>query len=144
MSEFVQVQPPKILFNFRSVIEDLRDEIIGEAAPILRREEEASIRARWYRLGRTLRSLHEEMAMEPGRRVYRLFPTAPHAIFGEFGTGRRGAATGQPAPRGWKYGDKPGMEARRYSRIAVEIARPKVIQAAQEIARRFAKNVTVK
>lgn len=130
MNELVQVEFGKIfLKSFRREVEQMRDEALTEGAKILRREEESSIRQRWYLLGRTLESLEEEIIDEGDRKTYRLIPTAAHAIFGEYGTGRRGAATGETAPRGWKYGDKPGMEARRYSRIAVGVARPQVEDA---------------
>lgn len=145
MSEpFVTVTVSKTITEFRPLIENFRDEVLEETAPILRKAEEASIRARWYRLGRTLRSLKEDVESKGGHRIYKLFPTAPHAAFGEYGTGRRGAVTGRPAPRGWKYGDRSGMEARRYSRLAVVSARPKILQTARGMASRFARNVTVK
>ena len=141
---FVTVSVPKFLSSFREEISDLRDEVAEKTAPILRREEEASIRSRWYRLGRTLKSLREEIAHEPSKTVYRLTPTTSWAVFGEFGTGRRGSQTGRPAPKGYTYGDKPGMEARRYSRIAVASATPKVIRAAQNVVSEFGRNVTVR
>lgn len=144
MSDFVQVTVSPFFSNFQQIIESLRNKVLDETGPILRKEEEASIRARWYRLGRTLRSLEEDVITDGLRKTYNLFPTAPHAVFGEYGTGRRGAATGKPAPRGYRYGDKPGMAARRYSRLAVESARPRVIRMARATARDLAKNVTVR
>jgi hypothetical protein len=144
MSDFVQVTVSPFFANFRQLVEELRNDVHEESSSILRKEEEQSIRARWYRLGRTLRSLQEQDTASGARRIYRLFPTAKHAIFGEYGTGRRGAATGKPAPPGYKYGDKPGMEARRYSRFAVQSARPKIIKASRDLAREFARNVTVR
>jgi hypothetical protein len=144
MSDFVQITVSPFFSRFRQFIEELRDEILDETSPILRKEEEASIRARWYRLGRTLRSLKEQVVTDGPRKTYRLFPTAPHAIFGEYGTGRRGAATGRPAPKGYTYGPKPGMAARRYSRFAVQSARPQIDKVAKQTAREFAKNVTVR
>lgn len=127
MSELVEVKLGKIfLKSFRGEVEQVRDEGLAEGAPILRREVESSIRERWYAIGRTLSSLTEEVVSEGDRKSYQLSPTADHAAFGEWGTGQRGRATGQPAPRGWTYGNKPGMAARRFSRIAVGIARPQV------------------
>lgn len=143
MSELVQVQLGKIfLKSFRHEVEQARDEGLIEGARILRREEETSIRQRWFRLGRTLGSLQEEFVEEGDKKSYRLIPTAMHAIFGEYGTGLRGRATGQPAPRGWTYGSKPGMAARRYSRIAVAIARPQVEDAFKQKVRDLVRNVT--
>lgn len=125
--QLARVQFGKIfLKSFRREVESIRDEAFNDSTQIIRREEEASIRQRWYKLGRTLESLEEEVVDEGDRKIYRLSPTALHAIFGEWGTGQRGRATGQPAPRGWRYGDRAGMEARRYSRIAVGLARPQV------------------
>lgn len=127
MNELVQVEFGKIFLKpFRREVEQMRDEALTEGAKILRREEESSIRQRWYRTGATLASLDERLVEEGDRKTYQLFPTTFYSPFGEWGTGRRGAATGETAPRGWRYGDKPGMEARRYSRIAVGVARPQV------------------
>lgn len=130
------------LKSFRREVEQTRDEALTEGAKILRREEEASIRERWYLHGRTLRSLDDDVITDGDTKTYRLVPTAPHAIFGEYGTGQRGAATGQPAPRGWRYGDKPGMAARRYSRIAVGIARPQVEDVFRLRIREMAQRLT--
>ena len=144
MSDFVTVRIPSFLTHFSEQIEDLRDKILDKTAPILRKEEEASIRSRWYRTGATLGSLREQRVTEGPKKIYRLFPTTFYAIFGEFGTGRRGAQTGKPTPRSYRYGPKPGMTARRYSRIAVQQARPKVIETAQQVVNAYARNVTVK
>lgn len=150
MSEqFVTVSVPKFLTHFREAFSGLVDDVLDETSPILRREEQASIRSRWYRTGKTLRSLKEEVAEIKDGKVYRLFPTAtsdrgaPYPLFGEFGTGRRGSTTGKPTPKGYKYGRKPGMTARRFGRSAVQVARPKVIEKAQQTVRAFARNVTV-
>ena len=144
MSEqFVTVQYGKIfLKSFRGEVEQIRDEGLVEGARILRREEEASIRQRWFLLGRTLGSLTEEVVVEGDKKIYRLIPTAMHAIFGEYGTGLRGAATGGPPPRGYRYGNKPGIAARRYSRIAIVVARPQVEDVFKLKARELAKRLT--
>lgn len=149
MSDFVHVQFSPIFRTFGRDMERLRDEILEAGAPTLRREEEASIRERWYRTGATLRSLREEVVTIGDKKVYRLFPTArsergaPYPLFGEYGTGRRGSASGRPAPRGFRHGPKPGMTARRFSRIAVAKARPEVIRHAQRITERYKANMTV-
>jgi hypothetical protein len=148
--QFVTVRLPRFLTRFRDEIGGLVDEVIEETSPILRRSEEASIRQRWYRSGRTLRSLKEEVAPIKDGKAYRLFPTAtsergaPYPLFGEFGTGRRGATSGKPTPKGYKHGRSKGMTARRFGREAVKQARPKVIQTAQSTVRAFARNVTVR
>lgn len=138
------VQLSSIFRNFRSRIEDLRDSITVEGGKILRREVESSVRLRWYDSGKTLRSLEEDVVTKDNSQRYILTPTAtsekgaPYPLFGEYGTGRRGAATGRPAPRGYKYSsDKQGMKARRYSRIAVGIAKPQVVASAKGLIANF-------
>lgn len=128
MSEqLATVQYGKIfLKSFRGEVEQVRDEGLAEGASILRREVESSIRERWYAIGRTLNSLEDDVITEGDKKTYQLIPRAAHAIFGEYGTGVRGRATGQPAPKGWEYGNKPGIAARRFSRIAVGIAQPQI------------------
>lgn len=140
----VTLQLSPVFRNFEQRIESLRDDILIEGGKILRREEESSIRLRWFDEGKTLRSLQEEVVIEGEKKTYRLFPTAtsergaPYPLFGEYGTGRRGSATGRPAPRGYKHStDKEGMKARRYSRIAVAIARPQVIGSAKGLIANF-------
>lgn len=141
-----RVQLSPIFRNFRSRVENLRDEVTVESGKILRREVESSIRLRWYDSGKTLSSLEEDVITDGNRQVYRLFPTAtsergfPYPTAGEYGTGRRGAASGRPAPRGWRYGDRQGMKARRYSRIAVGIARPQVEATARALIANFTIN----
>jgi hypothetical protein len=143
LSEFVTVELGSIFRNARRRFESLRDEIATEGGKILRREEESSIRLRWFDKGRTLGSLQEEFVTEGASRIYRLFPTAtskrgaPYPTFGEYGTGQEGARTGQPAPEGYEYGDKVGMKARRYSRIAVQRAKPQVVARAKEMISNF-------
>lgn len=145
----VTLQLSPIFRDFRSRVTGLRDRILTDASKILRREEETSIRQRWHRTGATLVSLKEEVVEDGNRKTYRLFPTAvsskgaPYPLFGEYGTGRLGAQTGRPAPAGYRYGDKAGMAARRYSRIALSIAKPLIDSMAKERVRRFALNATV-
>lgn len=148
MSELVQYQQGRIFRAFRSDIEGLRDGILQDAAKIVRREEEASIRSgpgKFYRTGLGLRSFLEQFVPEGNKKTYKLWPTAFYMIFGEYGTGARGARTGTPAPVGYKYGthEKGSMTARRFSRIAIGIARPQVDKMAKERVRRYALNATV-
>ena len=121
---FVTVRLPRFLTHFRSEMEVLPDRIIKATAPILRTAEQESIRERWFDTGATLRSLRERLRRKGHGREFRLYPTTPYAIFGEIGT-----RTLQP---------------RRYSRIAVQNARPKVVQTAQQEVKQFARNVTVR
>jgi hypothetical protein len=138
----VELQLGRVFSTFRKSVEALQDDILLDAAQIMRREEETSIRERWYRSGATLGSLQEELVIDGPRKTFRLFPTAtnkgaPYPLFGEYGTGRLGAATGRPAPRGYKYGQQAGMAARRFSRIAVSLARPQIERMAIKRARQF-------
>lgn len=127
VDQLARVEFGKIfLKSFRREVELTRDEALSESAPILRREVEASMRARWYRTGASVESLEDEVIDEGDRKTYRLSPTTRYSIFGEYGTGRRGAATGEPAPVGYRYGPSAGMEARRFARIAVGAARPQI------------------
>lgn len=141
-----RVQLGSIFRNLRGRLEDLRDNVLIEGGKILRAEEEASIRLRWYDSGKTLTSLQEEVVREGDSITYRLFPTAtsekgaPYPLFGEYGTGRRGARTGKPAPRGYRYGDRQGITARRYSRIAVMNAKPLIDSQAKQLIANFTVN----
>lgn len=143
MSQLATLHLSPIFRNFRLRNERLRDDIAQEGGAILRREEESSIRLRWFDSGKTLNSLQEEFVTEGDSRIYRLTPTAvskrgaPYPLFGEYGTGRRGRQTGRPAPRGYSYGDRLGMKARRFSRIAVNIARPQVTATAKAMVANF-------
>lgn len=148
MSDFVEVQLGRIFHDFRGAVTGLRDALLAENAAILKREEQTSISQRWYRTGATLNSLQDEVVSDGDSRHYNLFPTAvskrgaPYPLFGEYGTGRRGAATGTPAPAGYRYGGSKGITARRYSRLAVAAARPQIDRLTREQARRFAANMT--
>ena len=144
--ELVTVELGPIFHSFESRILSLRDRVTAEGAKILRQEEESNIRLRWYDSGKTLRSLQEEFATEGTTRIYRLFPTAtskrgaPYPLFGEYGTGQEGARTGGPAPIGYEYGSSKGMRARRFSRIAVAQARPRVVAKTSELMANFTTN----
>lgn len=143
MNELVTVEFGSIFHNFESRVRALQSEIVVAGGKILREEEEQSIRLRWYDKGVTLRSLQDEVVEEGDTKIYRLFPTAvskrgfPYPTAGEYGIGREGARTGQPAPAGWVYGNSRGMRARRYSRIAVAQAKPRVVAKASELIRNF-------
>jgi hypothetical protein len=143
VSELVQLQLSPVFSDFRKRVEALRDAILSDARPILRREYAASVRARFFRTGAGLQSTIEDVVSSGDSKTYRLIPTAFYMIFGEYGTGRRGAQTGRPAPAGYRYGDKPGMAARRFSRIAIQVAKPQIDAVAKARVRRFALNATV-
>ena len=146
MSELVTLHLAPIFHNFERDVRRLRDDILAEGSRILRRETQRSIRERWYRTGATLNSLGEQVVEDGDRKTYQLSPTAtspkgaPYPLFGEYGTGRRGAATGRPAPTGYRYGDRAGMAARRFGQLAVAVATPQVIRVVQEELARYARN----
>jgi hypothetical protein len=140
--EFVTLTLGRVFKDFRRQVEALQDDILLEGAQVLRREEETSIRQRWFRTGATVNSLQEELVIDGNKKTYLLFPTAtnkgaPYPLFGEYGTGRLGAQTGRPAPRGYRYGSKAGMAARRFSRIAVSVARPQIDRLALQRVKQF-------
>jgi hypothetical protein len=143
MSELVTLQLSPVFTNLRQRVERLRDDILNEGGQILEREERLSIRQRWFRTGATEASLRKEIVGEGDRKTFRLFPTAvskdgaSYPLFGEYGTGRRGAASGRPAPAGYRYGGKPGMTARRFSRLAMTAARPQINDMVRLKLRRF-------
>src|SRR5689334_17183664 len=143
MSELVTLQLSPVFSNLRQRVERLRDGILHDGGEILEREERLSIRQRWFRSGATEASLQREIVSEGDRKTFRLFPTAvskdgaPYPLFGEYGTGRRGAASGRPAPSGYRYGGKPGMTARRFSRLAMATARPQIEDVARLKLRQF-------
>lgn len=132
MSELVTLRLSPVFRNLRQRVERLRDDILKDGSEVLKREYQLSIRQRWYRSGATAASVREEVVQEGDRKSFRLFPTAtsssgaPYPLFGEYGTGRRGAVSGQPTPGDYHYGDKPGMTARRFSRLAMTTAKPQI------------------
>lgn len=142
----VQYQQGRIFRAFRSDMRDLQRDIHSRASLIVRFQEETAIqhgKSRFYRSGRGLLSLFERQLEEGNKLLYEITFLRFYMIFGEYGTGKRGAATGPPAPLGYTYGQKPGMAARRFSRIAVGRARPQVDKMAKERVRRYALNATV-
>lgn len=143
MSDLVQLQLGKIFSDFGQRVERLRDSILKGAQPIVRREWAVSVHQRWFRTGLTLQSAVDEFGSEGDRKFYRLGPRTFYAIFGEYGTGRRGAATGRPAPAGYRYGPSKGIAARRFARHALAVAKPQIELSAIRKVRRFASNLTV-
>lgn len=141
--KLVTVHFGPVFRDFRQRVEKLQIGITVEGGKIVRREVEASMRQRWYRSGKAVGSLTESIISEGNSKTYRLVPTAtsksgaPYPLFGEYGTGLRGRLSGRPAPRGYRYGDQPGMRARRFSRIALTIAQPQVKAKAEQLIRNF-------
>lgn len=58
--------------------------------------------------------------------------TARHAAFNEFGTGRRGEASGHGAPGITYNQDWPGMTGKPYLRPALDLGRQAVLDAVKE------------
>ena len=141
----VQVQLAPIFSTFRREVSELQDEILTTGRQSIRRQWPVSLTTgttRWFRTGATLQSAVEETTTEGNKKTYRFGPTAFYAIFGEYGTGRLGSQTGRPAPAGYRYGPKPGMRARRFSRHTISVVRPEVNAAAIQLARKFAEHMT--
>jgi hypothetical protein len=122
-----RVQYGRIFDNYERNLRRLQSEALKESGGVLKRYLETSMRARWYRTGASVESINEgEVTTEGNKAQFTLTVGTFYSIFGEYGTGQRGAATGQPAPPFYKYGSKPGMSARRFSRLAIETARPEI------------------
>lgn len=139
----VELRLSPIFRDLRNRLRDFQRDIHTRASLIMRFEEQLSIRQRFYRTGKGLLSLFETQTEEGNRLRYEITFLRRYMLFGEYGTGRRGAASGRPAPRGYTYGQRAGMTARRFSRMAVAAAKPKIDRMARERARLLAANVTV-
>ena len=143
----VQVQLSPIFSTFRREVQKLQDEVLFAGAQVLRRNYIASVTTgptttRFFKTGAGLQSTREEFDEKGNKSTYSLIPQAFYMVFGEYGTGRRGAETGTPAPRGWRYGSKQGMRARRFGRNAVQVSRPEVNRQAIALAQKFAASMT--
>jgi hypothetical protein len=137
-NQLVTLQLSPIFTDFRRRVEGLRDSILADGRKILRREWALSVRARFFDTGAGLQSAGlGEIVADGDNRTYRMVPQAFYMVFGEYGTGREGVRTGQPAPAGYVYGQRKGMAARRFSRIAVAVARPQVDAMAVAKLRQF-------
>lgn len=139
----VELRLSPIFRDLRNRLRGFQRDVHQRASLIVRFEEQLSIRQRFYRTGKGLLSLFETQTEEGNRLRYEITFLRRYMLFGEYGTGRRGAASGRPAPRGYTYGQRAGMTARRFSRIAVAAARPKIDRMAHERARQLALNATV-
>jgi hypothetical protein len=137
------VQYGKVFDSFEQRLRTMQTNALADSGNVLRREVETSIRARWYRTGASLGALGKgEVTSEDNKLTYRLLFGKFYDVFGEYGTGRRGAASGQPAPKGYTYGDKPGMAARRFGRLPIDATIPQIRDLHLLAAREFARGVT--
>lgn len=140
MGELATVQFGRIFDNYERDLRAIQRDALIDSGKILRREQEASMRARWYRTGASVSALGQgEVVEEGGNLIFRLATGKFYDIFGEYGTGQRGAATGQPTPAFYRYGSKPGMAARRFSRLAIDAAAPQIRDLHLLKMREFAK-----
>ena len=126
---FVEVTIPDFFDGevFKSRVLKWRDEQLESAGEILERESQLSVRERFYRTGKALASLDDVTIEEGLRKTYQQFSELFYFRFGEYGTGRRGAASGVSHPRGYRYGQKPGMSARFMLGNALMRAEPEII-----------------
>jgi hypothetical protein len=134
MNEFVQVEIPQF-FNgqvFKSRILRWRDETLESSGEILERESQLSVRSRFYRTGVALGSLDDVTTEEGQRKSYEQFSELFYFRFGEYGTGRRGSASGVPHPNDYRYGQKPGMSARFMLGNALRLAEPQIVHKFQQ------------
>ena len=141
----VQVQLAPIFSTFRREVEELQDEILAQGRTSIRRQWPVSLTSgstRWFKTGATLQGVKEETVTKDNNKSFRFWPTTDYAIFGEYGTGRAGASSGTPDPRGYRYGSKQGIRARRFGRHTISAVRPEVTRAAVELARKFAAHMT--
>lgn len=145
MSDFVTVQLSPIFSTYRKQVEKLQDDVLFAGAKILRGQFISKMTTgptKFFDTGAALQSTAEEFNEQGFVKSYSLAPTAFYAIFGEYGTGRLGALTGGPAPRGYRYGPKPGMRARRFGRTAIADAKPEVTREAIALTSKFAEHMT--
>lgn len=127
MGELAQIQFGRIFDSYERDLRHMQRDALVESGKILRREQESSMRRRWYRTGASVEALGQGEIIEEGDSVtFRLVTGKFYDIFGEYGTGQRGAATGQPVPPFYRYGSKSGMGARRFSRLAIDAATPQI------------------
>lgn len=138
--ELVVLQLGRIFDSYERRLRAMQRDSLTTSGKILRREQDASMRRRWYRTGASVESLSDEVIDEGEKSTYRLTVGTFYSIFGEYGTGQRGAATGQPAPPFYRYGSKPGMAARRFSRLAIDAAKPQIRDLHLLELREFAKD----
>lgn len=139
----VELRLSPIFRDLRERLRSFQRDVHLRASGILRFEERLSVSQRFYRTGQGLLSLFEQQLEEGNKLRYEITFLRRYMLFGEYGTGRRGATSGRPAPRGYTYGQRAGMTARRFSRIAVAAAKPKIDRMARERARQLALNATV-
>jgi hypothetical protein len=145
MNELVTISPALLSFlaHFGERVAEFQEELVEDLRPTVMDRYRQSIARRWYDTGATHNTLLEKRERQAPRSMFRVEATTPYAKFGEWGTGQRGQATGQPAPSGYKYGSKRGIAARRYTRLAVAEMTPELRAQARARVAAFARNVAV-
>lgn len=144
--EFVQVTLPTWLRGpfFKAKILQWRKSALEAAGKIVDRESHVSVRQRFYRTGVAEGSLENQFVGNPNADVlsYEQFSELYYFRFGEYGTGRRGSASGVPHPASYEYGTVPGMSARFMLGNALQIAAPQVISEFQRFAAQLPRDIT--
>lgn len=127
--DFVQVSIPDFLDSrvLKSRVLNWRDERLESAGKILETHSRLSVRERFYRTGAALASLEDQTVERGHRKTYEQFSELFYFRFGEYGTGRRGAESGVPHPRGYRYGQTAGMAARFMLGTALEQSEPEIV-----------------
>ena len=134
--DFIKVTIPSFFHGevFRTRILQWRDDALESAGKILERESRLSVRERFYRTGAALGSL-EDLTVEKGlKKTYEQFSELFYFRFGEYGTGKRGRASGVSHPANYRYGQVTGMSARFMLGTALDRAEPEIISEFQEFA----------
>lgn len=136
--QFVQVILPNWLRGsfFKDKILQWRKTALEAAGKVLDRESHTSVRERFYRTGVAESSLENQIVSTVNANVlsYEQFSELYYFRFGEYGTGRRGEASGVPHPASYEYGDVAGMSARFMLGNALQVATPQILSEFQRFA----------
>lgn len=136
MPTFIQI--PFALKTLKSRLLAAHSEAVTDSEIVLKRFVASSIRARWYRTGASLRAMDTQSQAGDGKGFAVAFSGMFYDVFGEYGTGKRGAAN-RPAvvPAGWRYGSVPGMRARYAFHAGLDEAMPEIMQVFRDKMRRW-------
>jgi hypothetical protein len=135
---FVRVVIGRFLTTLRARIERVMlEEAPRDASDVLLNYVRASIRFRAFRTGALQRSPEERFERRGLRGASSVFSDLYYAKFVEFGTGRRGAASGATPPPGYAYGPRAGMTARQPFALGLKAARPEIVKVFERHAERL-------
>lgn len=139
--DFVQVTLPNWLRGsfFKAKILKWRKSALEASGKILDRESHTSVRERFYRTGLAESSLENQIVSVANENVlsYEEFSELYYFRFGEYGTGRRGEASGVPHPASYRYGTVAGMSARFMLGNALQVAAPQIVSEFQRFAKQL-------